>query len=40
MGRIIGKLAIATIAFAAGITWAIIAEANDAGVPLTSLIGI
>jgi len=39
MGRILGKLVIATIAFAAGITWAIIAEATEAGVPLSSLLG-
>ncbi|WP_291075036.1 hypothetical protein [Hyphomonas sp.] len=39
MGRILGKLVLAGIAFAAGITWGVIAEAAEAGVPLSALAG-
>ncbi|MDX1294563.1 MAG: hypothetical protein R3265_17225 [Hyphomonas sp.] len=40
MGRILGKLILAGLAFAAGLTWGIMAEAAEAGVPLSSLLGL
>lgn len=40
MGRILGKLILAGLAFAAGLTWGIMAEAAEAGVPLSSLFGL
>ena len=39
MGRILGKFVVAGIAFAAGITWAIVADAAEAGIPFSSLLG-
>ncbi|MEH6742515.1 hypothetical protein [Hyphomonas sp.] len=39
MGRILGKFVVASVAFAAGITWGIVADAAEAGVPFSSLLG-
>ena len=39
MGRILGKFVVAGFAFAAGITWGIVADAAEAGIPIRTLLG-
>lgn len=37
MRRILTKLSVCSLAFGAGIVWGVVAEAAEAGVPLTQL---
>jgi hypothetical protein len=40
MGRILGKFIVAGAAFVAGITWGIVADATEAGIPISALLGL